>query len=726
MPHSKDFVQKVVQRLQAGDAVDAIAQDLRVSDSWVRTVQARLRSGGDGNATGQVGGARRHLCTADNLRRLVAILQKHPKMTLQELAARGRELRLFNVPRGKDIATYMPHPATLSRLLSSVGLSFQAAQYYDPAHVAAAGQEEPTAQQRFNAIAMAERIDLQRQQRDPTNVLSDRSRLMFMDESTFMLTEQARRAWGSKNDPPKLPKRKGLYQSYTLMLTIAPGVPPDPSKRAFVVAHIRNPEAMKEFPFVQPGDKRVADPDLPAVVNAALRPSSTDAELREELLRLGLSDKEVQTENDVVVVKTALDAKGMWKRLQTAKTKNKVGLPIADHLVAVAAGKPKARIDAAQVATYLADNVRSAWTGFFRNNRDQAAVDLKNRCLVWDNAVYHMAARANSTQTVSWWHSHIQALTGIGNTVFLPAKAPGTNPCETAFAYIKREVRKRCPESGQFAPEELKAAIDAAVAKITPQMIDAWVKACGFGRDARPRHDLAERKEPAPVVEGPTRGVNPCDRDDEAEQARRRRHPVACAAPDGRVVRVRPANSLRWRQLSAEPEPGVPLRDVAGAVQREVKEARQAARNREVADALAPPAERRWVGPSAGPAPEGRKPVNLRTGRPRPTYLAAREALLMRLNLQRQKEGAPPLTMAELERKAGAVRWQAMPRVVEAERDVYTVERILAVRQRPDRTWEAHLKWAGFDEAESTWEPFTNLSDAWLREAQKMQRRMRP
>jgi transposase len=714
-PMSADIVERVRLRLLQGDATHAkIAEDLQVSETYVRQVKTRLKQGGDGTHA-PMGGARYRLCSAENLRRLAGIVQQHPKITLAQLAERGRELRLFNTPPwlrdapADEQAAYMPNVATLSKVLGRMGMSFQAAQFVDPVHVAteddaaAALDGEPVnAARRRKAIGLAEREELRAKQRTPGHIVRDPSRLMFMDESTFALTEQARRAWGGKNDPPTLPKRKGLYESYTLLLTIAPGAAVD-GKTPLVSWELRDPENIPEEPYIQEDDKRTDPGPVQLGINVA---TADVAALRAELARHGLGDVEaVELVGGKVVSWRPLTRPEMQARLRAAAEQGKVNLPIRADLRPDPRQKRKERIRARTVAVYLAEKVaRTDWTRFFGGDRERARQDLERRCLVWDNAVHHMAVGAKAITEVSWWHSHIRQLVGIGNVLFLPSRSPGLNPCETAFAYIKADVRRNCPDTGQYADREaLRVAIKQAIDRITPDMVLKWVRSTGFGMEGAPPR-LAPR--PAPKA-------NPCA---DPADATRQRHAVVCATPAGRVVRIKPAGSVRWQaKAPAAAAVGQPLIDVANARLRDIRAAKQLQRDRKVAAALAPPAQRRWPGPLASEKPAGRK-VMPATGRP--TYLEASAELLKRLNAYRVGRGYPALSPDGVERSATSESWWQMPRPQAGDEQRYEVERLLDVKKEGGRLY-ALVKWKNYPDSENTWEPFTQL-EAWRPMAEAM------
>jgi hypothetical protein len=773
MGHSTDLAQRVAARLRpadgtASDSVAQIARDLQVSEKYVRAVRARLIEDGEGAAADAplqlrpprpTGGARRHLCTAENLKRLVDLVQANPKRTLAEIAERGTQQKLWNDPPAAwrrahpdPGAVYVPSVATLSRQLAALGLKFQRAEYRDPmlsltgdAHAAMMGDGAAplTTQQRLHAIQLAEQRDFAHAQRTPGNVLNDPARLMFMDESTFMLTEQARRAWGAADEPPKLPREKNNRESVSLLLTIAPGHGIGAHAHSpLLCAVLRDAVEPGASPLlIQPSDGRIPDGgaanDAESVRDRTRALAQTSEAHAQYLREHGVGAMRIHG-----VLPMAGDPLAglpeLRARVKALRARGAIGLPILPELRS-AADADGGGLSAKTVARYLRTHVRREWERLF--GPTDGARDLARRCMVWDNAVAHGAVQARSTQTVSFWHHAMRPLIGIGNVVFLPARTPGKNPCETVFAYIKKHVRRHCPDAGVYTREQLWQEIQTALRRITPTMVDNWTRACGFGAGAVEAGAAggAEQKqlpypEPAGLSDMPLR----CAQPDDGVHPRRRR--IVCATPDGTIVKERPPGARprdpdpaappeahAWQFRVADPDDArwaEPLVDVANTRHRERRAVQELVRKQEVIDQHAAPATRRWVGPSA-PAVDatGRKPDSAKA----PGRTDMVRWLLQDVNTERQAAGHVALTTVPTLRK-----WMHAPPVLQALEVAgvaagaeggggggeYAIDAIEAVyRDPPTRSGRvrfALVRWKGAPGtvAERTWTELANLLQA--------------
>jgi Chromo (CHRromatin Organisation MOdifier) domain/DDE superfamily endonuclease len=188
------------------------------------------------------------------------------------------------------------------------------------------------------------------------------------------------------------------------------------------------------------------------------------------------------------------------------------------------------------------------------------------RTVVWDNASSHGAQGTRQAGKVSVF-DRLAREWGLGGVAYLPPRSPDLNPIETAFAYVKRLVRRWAPDDG-YAEGELLDAIDRAFAQVTPQMVDNWIQGCGYGpQAARPQ---------APPQNCQT-----------AEADLRRPGRIACADARGTVRKVKPAGRARWTAASDEED----LQDVQARLPRQPR-----------ADPDAYRGPRRWPGYGARPA----------------------------------------------------------------------------------------------------------------------------
>jgi transposase len=683
---------------------------------------------------------------------LLRFFARRPKATL-EMA-----LAAYALPDGglvddeQRAARNAPSRSALYRVMKTLGLSHQHAHFLDPRATPyrdAEGKmvnveiydsvDMTRAQIRRRQITTQERLEFAAKQRDPENILHDPKKLLFMDETTFQLNMQQTRAWGSDAVTPILPKQKGpTSQTVQLMLMIGVTEPDDTGPPIVIFQTTVTKPAYLDNPLVQANDERFAafynelDPlrDPAARIGAVFLPGRQNAHrlaehdlnrnsqsvLRQLLRKLALSDK--HEPNDAL-----LDVREMRAVLLRVAGQGRVGMNIARELREVTPGSEK--VTSTQVANFLRSQVRQQWP------LPQEA--LARRVLVWDNSVSHDAPRASSTHKRSWFHDHIGGLCGIQNVVFVPQYTPGKNPVEAAFAYIKRDVRKNCPETGAYTTVGMVRQIEASIRKLTSRMIRHWTRGCGYGRLFAPR--------PAPLpgdVCDPTRNI-------------RRRHTVECAVEeldeDGNVQAVtapvmtqhayrrgkkaplwrfqdKPA-ALRAFAESKKENPTARLRDVsAGGVlaQRSLQQHNDSLlKFNQLAEEEKKEGHfrRRWVGPIR-PVPV----ANQLAANAPPALVGLsdeeRKVWNRRWYEYRRDARAPPpvpdqaAVAAEQKRIAEADAAERRAQVAAAqpqgiEPGTHQVEDILDDK-RVGKKHKFFVKWEGYDDSHNTWEPEENLN----------------
>ena len=103
---------------------------------------------------------------------------------------------------------------------------------------------------------------------------------------------------------------------------------------------------------------------------------------------------------------------------------------------------------------------------------------LAQKVLVWDNASTHGAIKVTSGKKQSFWHNHATKL-GLRGVVFLPPRTPSLNPIELLFGYLKRYLRKKCPDDG-YTQTTLLQTIQDGFRLVRPDMVANWIKKCGY------------------------------------------------------------------------------------------------------------------------------------------------------------------------------------------------------------------------------------------------------
>ena len=117
--------------------------------------------------------------------------------------------------------------------------------------------------------------------------------------------------------------------------------------------------------------------------------------------------------------------------------------------------------------------------------------DLGERTVVWDNASTHSAVDVQDPTRVSVFHRLFRDW-GFDGVVFLPPRSPSFNPAELCFAFLKHWVRKWAPDDG-YSQEGLEAAVRAAVQRVTGDMVQNWVRGCGYGPNVIPKRAAVKR-----------------------------------------------------------------------------------------------------------------------------------------------------------------------------------------------------------------------------------------
>jgi transposase len=557
-------------RLKRG-AAKALAARFGVSRKTVRKI---IDAGGVAKPRGGYhprGGVRPPWHAPEKQAQIVRAVQANPKLSVRELID-----EVFPADQGGA----QPRPSTMYRLMTrKLGMAHKAAHMVDgrtvPAEAKAAGDVGHVDRERDKLVA--ERQRFRQAQRNPDSVLHYPTRLMFMDESTLSTNEQQRYAWGPANGRPVLARTKGVPTTVTLMLTIAPGRPPagvafQNGMQAYVVPFmpLAVGEKYDDSPVIVANDPRLLllgddymDPARPIPGVRKDIAALATATLIAHLHSAGVASLDTEAGVDRQAPRNVL-----VERLRRVQAGRRVGLPIYAAL-----RKPREvveKLSSVDVFRYLRNQVRA----FFEHVDMQverlpagaaAGADtrpINERLLVWDNNVTHGNVSAGQDRYASWWHANMHAKTRIRNVVFTPARSPDKNPCEMALAYVKRYVRHHCPPGGEYTDQGLRDAVMQACRKITPEMIDNWTAACGYG----PARDKPARKAARPLRRAEQNARDHAARLKELAQAtleRERPKGMRYVGPidnrEGIERRVpkppsRPAAPLLRRFLDAEPD----------------------------------------------------------------------------------------------------------------------------------------------------------------------------
>lgn len=412
--------EQVMTALAAGLSTNAVARLLSVSRQTVWRYQRAAAQQGQRVPQPQPMGGRRwsRLQRAD-LEALSALAVAEPKRTLGEL----RELT------GLPVSL-----ATIDRALHKTGLRKQRARFVD-----LRTQTEP--------LIVLERHAFRRAQCHEPKLAAEH--LLFMDETTLHLHEQARTAWGLAGAaPPVLFKPKGRAPSTSLFLAL--GVASDgalllhfelhPPARAFAAVSA----TIEASELATPGRG----------VRVALDASrATVAQLRRVL----------QQHN----VKWTGSRAELLARVRHLESTGPLGLPRAGR-VDVGGRREPMRATVREVARF--------WEAFVAAYAHDDP--LQHKTVVWDNAPTHSPVRVQNDAQVSLFHRLFREW-GLRGCVFLPPRSPNFQPVELAFAFVKHWVRHEAPPDG-YTQAGLEVSIRNALGRISPTMVRNWVTGCGY------------------------------------------------------------------------------------------------------------------------------------------------------------------------------------------------------------------------------------------------------
>lgn len=526
-----DLRARVMRLLGDGLGPAAVAARLMVSRATVhRYRSAAAQQQAEVPRPAPSGGWRHGKVDRAQVVALAALALEHPKWTLAELRDAS----------GLDVSA-----SAVSRALHKAGVGQRRARFVD-----ARTESDPL-------IALERRLWKEAQRSDP--VLKDPARLLFMDESNFTRHEQQSRGWGvAGQGGARLHRPKGKSPTYNVMATIGAGG----------VLHyaVHRPEREER--------------------GLAERYEASELEAPGRGLDVGLSS------GDIRRLATAAQLRHVLRAYQV-KLSGADGRPLALAALreAVLQLKRGGRLGL----------LRGGGARFqggpkkpHRGTADDAADYLEalarhpgaaGRTVVWDNASSHGAQGTRQAGKVSVF-DRLSRQWGLGGVAYLPPRSPDLNPIETAFAYVKRLVRRWAPDEG-YSDESLVQAIDRAFAQVTPQMVDHWIQGCGHG----PQPDR---------VQAPPQNCQTADAD------LRRPGRIACADARGTVLKVKPAGRARWQQAAKQAASDDDLQDV---------QARLPPRRPPAADYRGP---RRWPG-------YGARPPNLEEQVPESVRLAGRD-----------------------------------------------------------------------------------------------------
>jgi transposase len=479
-PLPPDLRERVMRLLAAGHGPSDVARRLLVSR---QTVYRYRRAAAEQQAavpTPKPAGGWRH--GKVDRRQIVALARlalEHPKDTLEEL--RRRAAHLFP-------ADDVPSRSAISRALHKAGVGQRRARFVDKRT-----ESDPL-------IALERRLFKEAQKNDP--VLKRPEKLLFVDESNFRLNEQQARGWGVAGRGARVFRSKGQSPTYNVMATIGAG--------GFLHHVVHKPErAERELAERYEASELEApghgvDVGMPAAEIRRAPAATLKNVLR--AYRVKLSDADGQPLSLSALRQTVLQLKrsGRLGLLRASRGGRFQGGPKKPH-----------RASADDVADYLELLAEEP--------------DAADRTVVWDNASSHGAQGTKEAGKVSVFDRLARQL-GLGGVVYLPPRSPDLNPIEVLFAYVKRIVRHEAPDDG-YAEDELLDAIGRAMDRVTPQMIDNWIRGCGYG--------------PQPERErGPEQNCQTTEAD-----LRRSGH-IVCADRRGTVRKVKPAGRKKWKAVS--------------------------------------------------------------------------------------------------------------------------------------------------------------------------------
>jgi transposase len=510
-----DLRARVMRLLAEGAGPTEVAERLMVSRATVhryRNAAERQRAAVPRPAPS--GGWRHGKVDRARLVALARLALERPKLTLEELRDAA----------GLDIST-----SAVSRALHKAGVGQRRARFVDRRT-----ESDPL-------VALERRLWKEAQRGDP--VLGDPDKLLFMDESNFTRHEQQGRGWGV-NGGARLYRPKGKSPTYNVMAAIGAG------GLLHYVVHRPAREERELAPRFEASELAAPGEGVDVGLSASeIRRHAPADDLRRVLRAHGvkLSDEQGRplSLSDLRATVLQLKRAGRLGLLRSTRGARFLGGPRKPHRGTAD--------DAADYLEALAQEVPGA----------------AGRTVVWDNASSHGAQGTREAGKVSVFDRLAREL-GLGGVAYLPPRSPDLNPIETAFAYVKRLVRRWAPDEG-YTDDGLVDAIDRAFAQVTPDMVDHWIRGCGYGPQ-------------------PARDQAPPQNCQTAEADLRRPGRIACADARGTVHKVKPAGRARWQQVSVYNDDDDDLQDV---------QARPPPRRPPAAPYRGP---RRWPGYGARPA----------------------------------------------------------------------------------------------------------------------------
>ena len=415
---------------------------------------------------------------------LARLALEHPKDTLEELRQRAAGA-IFP-------ADDLPSRSAISRALHKAGVGQRRARFVDRRT-----ESDPL-------IALERKLFKEAQRVDP--VLKRPGKLLFMDESNFRLNEQQARGWAVAGRGARVFRPKGQSPTYNVMATIGAG--------GFLHYIIHKPErAERELAErYEASELKSPGEGVDVGLSAAEIRRASEKALKDVLREFGvkLSDEGGQPLSRVQLRDTVAQLKrtGRLGLLRSSRGGRFQGGPKMPH-----------RATADDVHDYLKELAQQH--------------GVAGKTLVWDNASSHGAQGTKEAQKVSVF-DRLAREYGLAGVVYLPPRSPDLNPIEVLFAYLKRIVRHEAPDEG-YTEEGLLQAIHRAFSKVTPQMIENWIRGCGYGEQAD--------REAGPVQNCQT-----------SEADLRRSGRVVCADERGTVRKEKPAGRRKWKAVSRNRE----------------------------------------------------------------------------------------------------------------------------------------------------------------------------
>ena len=426
--------ERVMHRLEKGQSVGQVAQALALSRMTVYRYRQAAQEQGQRVPVPRVPRKKsRKTLDKKETKALAELALQHPKDTALELRER------LNLQVSES---------TVRRALKEAGIRHKRAHFRD-------------LRIRTDEGIVWERRAFRQAQRGPALLAS---RLLFFDEANFRLNEQATRGWAAPGaSHAELFRPKGHSVTTGVFLTLGQGG---------VLHHRVYPPArpFQALPLVYEAQE-LPTPGRGIPLDQDLKEASV-GQLRHILRTFGV--KVTDTEG------RPLKKRRLLTLARHLERRGQVGLPRAGRKD-LGGGLQAFRATTRDVVQY--------WLKHFLPWAGEQKLDLRERTLVWDNAATHGAVRTTQTQNISVFHRWFREW-GLAGVVFTPPRSPSFNPVELCFAYVKRWVRKWAPPEG-YTQAGLEQAIAQAVEKVTPQMIDNWIRACGYHEEQREQEVLA-------------------------------------------------------------------------------------------------------------------------------------------------------------------------------------------------------------------------------------------